>query len=83
MKDRSGRLRCGLCVSKRVCPFPEGTYPFAIPVSPFYRKCFACSIPMTAKCYYKKKVGGRIKYQQKILLTEREQNAIIIYVVGA
>ena len=38
---------------------------------------------MTAKCYYKKKVGGRIKYQQKILLTEREQNAIIIYVVGA
>ena len=22
---------------------------------------------MTAKCYYKKKVGGRIKYQQKIV----------------
>ena len=33
MKDRSGCLRCGLYVSKRVCPFPEGTYPFAIPVS--------------------------------------------------
>lgn len=26
MKDRSGRLRCGLCVSKRIRPFKEGTY---------------------------------------------------------
>ena len=83
MKDRSGRLRCGLCVWQTGMSLPGRDIPVCHTGVPFYRKCFACSIPMTAKCYYKKKVGGRIKYQQKILLTEREQNAIIIYVVGA